>query len=165
MSNIRANLSDTLAAAWLRATRSGDTLRSLLSPRVSGSSANSRPTGVKFMTLGRQMARLSTSVSATESDGATGEFLLRTGSAPGLSIFVLDLASSAHLCMGSVNGGVKFCLVPVDRCSVGAHSRKVEVQDSHVYINDGRNAAFTDPHIPSLAFGSALPELLGELHP
>jgi hypothetical protein len=48
---------------------------------------------------------------------------------------------------------------------VGAHTKKVDVQDSHVYINAGRNAAFTDPHVPSLAFGSVLPELLGELHP
>lgn len=62
-------------------------------------------------------------------------------------------------------GGVKFCLVPADKCSVGAHTKKVDVQDSHVYINAGRNAAFTDPHVPSLAFGSVLPELLGELHP
>jgi hypothetical protein len=34
-----------------------------------------------------------------------------------------------------------------------------------VYINAGRNAAYTDPHVSSTAFGSALPNLMGELHP
>jgi hypothetical protein len=164
MSNLRTNINDTLAAARLRATRSGDTLRSLLSPAVPGAVA-ARPPGVTFATLGRQMAGLSTSVGSAESDGATGEFSLRTGSASGLSIFVLDPDSLGSLCLGSVNGGVKFCLASGDKCSVGAHAKKVDVHPSHVYINAGRNAAYTDPHVSSTAFGSALPNLMGELHP
>lgn len=62
-------------------------------------------------------------------------------------------------------GGVKFCLASGDKCSVGAHAKKVDVHPSHVYINAGRNAAYTDPHVSSTAFGSALPNLMGELHP
>jgi hypothetical protein len=104
MSNLRTNINDTLAAARLRATRSGDTLHSLLSPAVPGAVA-ARPPGVTFATLGRQMVGLSTSVGSAESDGATGEFSLRTGSASGLSIFVLDPYSLGSLCLGSVNGG------------------------------------------------------------
>jgi hypothetical protein len=104
MSNRRANLNDTLAAACLRATRSGDTLCSLLSPAAPGTVV-SQPPGVTFATLGRQMAGLSTSVGTAESDGATGEFSLRTGSALSLSIFVLDPDLLGSLCLGSVNGG------------------------------------------------------------
>jgi hypothetical protein len=164
MSNLRANLSDTLAAARLHASWSGDTLRSILSPAASGSAAT-QPAGVSFTSLGRQMAGLSTASGSTESDGATGEFSLRTGTTPGLPIFVLDPVSSEHLCLGAVNGGIKFCLVTADRCQIGSHAKKVEVTTSDVYIDAGRNAAFTDPHVPSTSFGSALSALLGELHP
>jgi hypothetical protein len=94
MSGFRSNLSDTIAAARLRATRSGDTLRSLLSPTpaaASGSGApdapdgssisGTRPSGVTFATLGRQMASLSTAATAGSGggEGGTGEFSLRVG--------------------------------------------------------------------------------------
>jgi hypothetical protein len=168
MSSLRANLSDTLAAARLRATRSGDTLRSMLSPTAAVSSStasySSRPTGVTFASLGRQMAGLTTA-GLVEGEGGSGEFSLRTGSVSGLSIFVLDPGSCAHLCLGAVNGGIKFCLAAADKCSVGAHQTKVDVSTSHVYINAGRNAAFTDPHVPVDVLGSSLPTLLSELHP
>jgi hypothetical protein len=62
-------------------------------------------------------------------------------------------------------GGVKFCLASADTCSMGAHAKKVDVHPSHVYINAGRNAAYTDLHVSSTAFGSALPNLMSELHP
>jgi hypothetical protein len=84
MSNLHANLSDTLAAAQFHATRSGDTLRSLLSLAACGSTGP-RPPGVTFAALGHQMAGLFTSVGSEESDGATGEFSVRTG---------LDMANS-----------------------------------------------------------------------
>jgi hypothetical protein len=50
-----------------------------------------------------------------------------------------------------VNGGIKFCLFPAEKCSVGAHSKKVDVHLNHVYVNAGRNAAYTDPHVPKEA--------------
>jgi hypothetical protein len=176
MSGFRSNLSETIAAARSRATRSGDTLRSLLSPAPPGSSSASsvasiplggRPPGVTFATLGRQMAGLSTTASASsgEGEGGTGEFSLRVGGSKDLSIFVFDSEWTGHLCLGAVNGGIKFCLLPMDQCSVSAHSKKVEIHPSHVYINAGRNAAFTDPHAHQDAFGASLTPLLGELHP
>jgi hypothetical protein len=94
MSGFRSNLSDTIAAARLWATRSGDTLRSLLSPTpavASGSGgpdapdgssiSGTRPSGVTFATLGRQMASLSTAATAGSGggEGGTGEFSLRVG--------------------------------------------------------------------------------------
>jgi len=173
MSGFRTNLSDTLAAARLRATRSGDTIRSLLSPTVASASvgdmsAGPRPPGVSFATLGRQMAGLSTAASSSgqgEVEGGSGEFSLRVGGSKDLSIFVLDDVSCTHLCLGAVNGGIKFCLFPAEKCSVGAHSKKVDVHLNHVYVNAGRNAAYTDPHVPKEAVGTALTSLLGELHP
>jgi hypothetical protein len=172
MSGFPSNLSDTIAAARVRATRSGDTLRSLLSPSQPSSSSTSgaasltsggRPPGVTFAALGRQMAGLF--AGSGEGEGGSGEFSLRVGGPRDLSIFVLDAESSGHLCLGAVNGGIKFCLSPVDQCLIGAHAKKVEVHPSHVYIIAGRNATFTDPHAPVSAFGSSLTLLLGELHP
>ena len=171
MSGLRTNLSDTLAAARLRATRSGDTIRSLLSPSSSasagGTSPGARPTGVSFTMLGRQMAGLTTAPSSGqgEVEGGSGEFSLRVGGSKDLSIFVLDDVSTTHLCLGAVNGGIKFCLFPSDKCSVGAHSKKVDVHLDHVYVNAGRNSAYSDPHVPRAAFGPSLDSLLGELHP
>jgi hypothetical protein len=75
-------------------------------------------------------------------------FLFGWGGSKDLSIFVLDDESSTHLWLGAVNGGIKFCLFPMDKCSVGAHAKKVEVNLHYVYINAGRNAAYTDPHAP-----------------
>jgi hypothetical protein len=53
----------------------------------------------------------------------------------------------------------------MDKCSVGAHAKKVEVTLDHVYINAGCNAAYTDPHVPREAFGTSLEPLLGDLRP
>jgi hypothetical protein len=103
----------------VRATRSRDTLRSLLSPSQPSSSSASGaasltsgacPPGVTFAALGRQMAGLSTAASAGsgEGEGGYGEFSLRVGGPRDLSIFVLDAESSGHLCLGAVNGGIKF---------------------------------------------------------
>jgi hypothetical protein len=44
-----------------------------------------------------------------------------------LSIFVVDLESSAHLCLGTVNGGIKYYLLAGDKYTVATHSKKVEV--------------------------------------
>jgi len=84
MSGFRSNLSDTLAAARLRATLSGETIRSLLSPSSSasvGGASGVRPPGVSYPTLGRQMASLSTASSSGqgEVEGGSGEFSLRVG--------------------------------------------------------------------------------------
>jgi hypothetical protein len=113
------------------------------------------------------MAGLSTAASAGlgEGEGGSGDFSLRVGGSRDLSIFVLDSESSGPLCLGAVSGGIKFCLSPANQCSIGAHAKKVDFHPSHVYINAGRNAAFTDPHAPVSAFGSSLASLLGELHP
>jgi len=176
VSGFHSNISDTIAAACVPATRSGDMLLSLLSPaQPSSSSAISAasltlggpPLGVTFAVLGRQMAGLSTAASAGsgEGEGGSGEFSLCVGGSCDLSIFVLDSESSGHLCLGAVNSGIKFCLLPADQCSVGEHSKKVDIHPSYIYINAGRNAAFTDPHASVRAFGSALTPLLGELHP
>ncbi len=73
MSNLR-NLSDTIAAARQRAAHSGDTIRSLLSPSPTGSGSVgtvSRPPGITFASLGRQMAGLLT-VGTSEGEGGSG---------------------------------------------------------------------------------------------
>jgi hypothetical protein len=87
------------------------------------------------------------------------------GGSKDLSIFVLDGDTANHLCLGAVNGGIKFCLLPASQSSVGAHAKKVDIHPSHVYINAGRNAAFTDPHLPETAFGGSLSSLFSEFYP
>jgi hypothetical protein len=82
-----------------------------------------------------------------------------------LSIIILPPESLDQLCLGAVNGGVKFCLLPIDKCSVAAHGKKVSVLPSQVYINAGRSSAYSNPTVAVDALGSALPSLLGELHP
>ncbi len=132
MSGFPSNLSDTIAAARVRATRSGDTLRSLLSPSQPSSSSTSgaasltsggRPPGVTFAALGRQMAGLF--AGSGEGEGGYGEFSLRVGGPRDLSIFVLDAESSGHLCLGAVNGGIKFCCPPWISVSLGLMPRRL----------------------------------------
>jgi hypothetical protein len=169
MSNLR-NISDTIAAARQRAARSGDTIRSLLSPSPTGSGSSgslSRPTGITFASLGRQMAGLLT-VGTSEGEGGSGEFSLCVtggGGSKDLSIFLLDPDSLSQMCLGAVNGGVKFCMLSCDECSVAAHAKKVKVEPNNVYINAGRNAAYTNPHIAAASLGSAFNVCLGELRP
>jgi hypothetical protein len=116
MSSLR-NLSDTLAAARLRAARSGDTLRSLLSPSSQGTGAPLYTgTGVSFTQLGLQMAGLSTAASSG-GEGGRGEFSIRAVGGTGardLSLFVLAPDLLLQLCLGAVNGGIKFCTLPCD---------------------------------------------------
>jgi hypothetical protein len=169
MSNLR-NISDTIAAACQRAARSGDTIHSLLSPSPMGSGSSgtlSHPPGITFASLGRQMAGLST-VGTVEGEGGSGEFSLCVtggGGSKDLSIFLLDSESLSQMCLGAVNGGVKFCMLACDKCAVAAHSKKVKVEVHHVYINAGQNAAYTNPHIAVASLGSTFNVLLGELHP
>jgi len=84
MSGFHSKLSDTLAAARLRATHSGDIIRSMLllsSSASVGGTSGFRPPGVSFTTLGRQMAGLSTASSSGqgEVEGGSGEFSLWVG--------------------------------------------------------------------------------------
>jgi hypothetical protein len=167
MSNLR-NLSDSIAAARLRAARSGDALHSLLSPPSVGSTSTGSgacPSGLTFASLGHQMTGLSM-VPSVEGEGGPGEFSFCAAGGGGpkeLSISGLEPDTIAHLCKGTVNGGVKFCLLPSDQCTIGAHSKKVSVDGSHVYINAGCNAAYTNPHIEAVALGPDLNVFLGEL--
>jgi hypothetical protein len=165
MSSLRSNLSDTLAAARARASQ----YRSLLTPSPSGSSGSVSlgrgVGGVSFSSLGRQMAGLSTV--ASEGEGGSGEFSLCVGGsgAKNYSVIVLAPELLANLCLGVVNNGVKFCMASCSDCTVGSHSKKVMVNPDHVYINAGKNAAFTDPHLPVSYMGSDLNTYLGELRP
>jgi hypothetical protein len=107
-------------------------------------------------------------VASVEGEGGSGEFSFCAAGGGGpkeLSILVLEPDTIAHLCKGMVNGGVKFCLLPSDQCTIGAHTKKVSVDGSHVYINAGRNAAYTNPHIAAAALGPDLKVFLGELCP
>jgi hypothetical protein len=120
MSSFRTTFSDTLAAARQRAARSGDTVRSLLSPSASSgaSTGSTRPSGVTFASLGRTMAGLSSS--SSEGEGGSGEFsskvaggglVLETylcSSYPqsrriSCVLVLLMVASSSVLCLG-ING-------------------------------------------------------------
>jgi len=162
MSSLR-NLTDTLTAACLHAACLGDTLRSLLSPSSQGTGPPlSTGSGVSFTQLGHQMAGLSTAASLG-GEGGLGEFSIHAVGGAGardLSLFVLAPDLLPQLCLGTINGGIKFCTLPCDKCTVGAHSRKVAVEGNHLYINAGRNAAYTNPSLPSSLF-----TFLGELHP
>jgi hypothetical protein len=77
----------------------------------------------------------------------------------------MDLDLISKLCLGAVNGGVKFCMLACDSCTVGTHTKKVDVVAGHVYINTGRNAAYTNPHLSSNIMGPSLSDYLGELQP
>ncbi len=112
------------------------------------------------------MAGLST-VSSSEGEGGSGEVSLRGGSdgIRNLSIFVLEPESVPQLCLGAMNGGVKFCLVPCEKCTVAAHTKKIEVFPAHVYVNSCRNTAFTDPHVAATILGPSLNAFLSELRP
>jgi hypothetical protein len=149
--------------------RSGDTLHSLLSPSSQGSGgAPSVGNGVLFPQLDRQMAGLSTGVSSG-SEGGLGEFSIRALGGSGArdsSLFVLAPELLPQLCLGAVNGGVKFCTLPCDKCTVGAHTKKVAVQASNVYANAGWNAVYTYPSLPIAALETNnMSSILGELHP
>jgi hypothetical protein len=142
-----------------------------LLPQLSAGSGDSggstRPGGVSISTLGQQMAGLSSSTSG-DGKGGLGEFPLCSGggaNSKDLSWFVMDPELRSKLCLGAVNGGVKFCMLACDLCTIGAHAKKVEVVADHVCINAGRNAAYTNPHLPRSTMGSSLSEYLGELHP
>jgi hypothetical protein len=78
MSNLRSNLSDTLAAARARASQ----YRALLSPSSGLSGGSGDPGrgagGGSFTSLGRRMAGLST-FSPSNGEGGSGEFSLRVG--------------------------------------------------------------------------------------
>jgi hypothetical protein len=167
MSSLR-NLSDTLAAARLCAARSGDTLRSLLSPSSQGTGAPLYTgTGVSFTQLGRQMADLLTAASSG-GEGGRGEFSIHAVGGTGardLSLFVLAPDLLLQLCLGAVNGGIKFCTLPCDKCTVCTHSRKVALEGNHLYINAGQNAVYTNPSLPIAAPGSSLSTFPGKLHP
>jgi hypothetical protein len=86
------------------------------------------------------MVGLSTA-SAVDGEGGSGEFSLRASGGLSnmwdLSVFVLQPESLTQLCLGAVSGGVKFCLLPGDKCTIAAHSKKVNVEPIHVYINGG----------------------------
>lgn len=160
------NLSDTLAAARTRAARSGDTLRTLLSPSPSSQSSGGPDRTVSFTTLGRQMAGRGSSP-AFEREGASGEsFSVRSGGgAKDLTVTVLSAEAMTQLCLGAVNGGIKFCMLPCDKCGFTTHGKKVKVYPDHVYILGGKNAAFTNPHIPVASIGGLLDSMLGEYRP
>jgi hypothetical protein len=157
------NLSDTLAAARQRAARSGENLRSLLSPSPTGSSTSGR--GVTFATVGRQMAG-SVGYSILDGEGlSSGEFSLRTSGGSGtrdLHVFVLSPESMSQLCLGAVSGGVKFCMLSNDKCSIQAHSRKVQVEPDTVYISGGKKSAYAHPRLPIDSIGGSLNLMLGE---
>lgn len=70
-----------------------------------------------------------------------------------LSIFVVDLEPSAHLCLGTVNGGIKYYLLAGDKYTVATHSKKVEVSCPHFYVNAGKSAAYMEPHVFLSALG------------
>jgi hypothetical protein len=79
MSNLRSNLSDTLAAARARASQ----YHTLLSPSSSGATSSGGGSGrgagsMLFTSLGRRMAGLST-LSPSDGDDGSGEFPLRMG--------------------------------------------------------------------------------------
>jgi hypothetical protein len=167
ISNLRSNLSDTLAAARARASQ----YRSILSPAGSaGSGGTGRGSGggVSFSTLGRRMAGLSTA-SLQDGEGGSGEFIVRAGGGPGpknYSIFILSPELSDTLCLGSVNNGIKFCMASGKECTVGTHSKKVAVEHHHIYVNAGKGAAFSDPHVPTAYLeASILNAYLAELRP
>jgi hypothetical protein len=110
------NLSVTLAAVCLRAAHLGDTLRSFLYPSPTGSG-------------GHKMAGLST-VASSDSEGGSDEFTIHAVGGSGskdLSFFALAPELLLQLCLGAVNRGVKFwyCILPSDKCTVGAHACKV----------------------------------------
>lgn len=69
------------------------------------------------------------------------------------------------MCLGAVNGGVKFCTNSCDQFAIAAHQKKVEVQPNHVYISGGKKSAFTYPHLPAVASGTNLNIMLGKLRP
>ena len=167
MSNLRSNLSDTLAAARARASQ----YRVLLSPSSGLSGGSGDPGrgvgGVSFTSLGRRMAGLST-LSPSNGEGGSGEFSLRVGGGPGsknYSIVVLSLELIESMCLGAVNNGIKFCMASASACTVGTHAKKVAVVHDHVYVNAGKGAAFSDPHVPATFLGSDLSSYLGELRP
>jgi hypothetical protein len=158
------NLSDTLAAACNHAAHSGDSLRPLLSPSPvssgTGSSSGSSTQGVTFAAVGRQMSGHSSSP-GLEGGRVSGEFFLRAGGSGGdLSVFVLNPECASQLCLGTVNGGIKFYTLGRDKCTFSTHSRKVNVDLNHVYILGGKNAAFTHHHIPAVLLGPNLPAFL-----
>lgn len=100
-----------------------------------------------------------------EMAGAPGESFPRPGGPKDLSVFLLTPASLSELCLGAVNGGVKFCTLAREKCSVSAHSKKVQDDSNHLYVIGGKTFAFTNPRVPSLVVGNALSSLLQELHP
>jgi hypothetical protein len=128
------NFNDSLAAA-----RSGDQLCSLLSPSPASSSSGSlaaTPRGVSFAAIGRQMSGRFSSPGIDEMAGAPGESFPRPGGPKDLSVFLLTPQSLPELCLGAVNGGVKFCTLAREKCSVSAHSKKVQVDPNHLHSRE-----------------------------
>lgn len=80
-------------------------------------------------------------------------------------MFVLFPESMSQLCLGAVSGGVKFCMLSNDKCSMQAHSRKVQVEPDTVYIRCGKNSAYAHPRLPIDSIGGSLNLMLGELRP
>ncbi len=80
-----------------------------------------------------------------------------------LSVSVLSAKAMTQMCLGAVNSGVKFCMLPCDKCGFTTHGKKVKVFPDHIYILGGKNAAFSNPHIPVASVVGLLDEMLGEL--
>lgn len=161
------NLSDSLAAARQCAARSSDQLHSLLSPSPASSSSASIPSqATPYAFIGHQLVGSHISPDMVEGEGASGEFSARLfGSPKGIPLFVLSSDLVPQRCLGAVNGGVKFCTLHSDMCSVSAHVKKVAVAGDHVYISGAKTSAFSNPRLPALIIGSTLPSLLQQTHP
>lgn len=94
---------------------------------------------------------------------AQGESLFSSGGGLGRDIFVTTSEVLSKLCLGAVNGGVKFCTLGVEQCSYSTHSKKVLVQPDHVYILAGPKAAYSNHFIPVDKFlPDQLQQFLGE---
>jgi hypothetical protein len=88
-------------------------------------------------------------------------FVYVPGGEAGVKNYSID-----SMCLGAVNNGIKFCMASAQDCSIGTHTKKVAVELNHVYVNAGKGAAFSDPHIPvSFMEEADLNSYLAELRP
>jgi len=70
-------------------------------------------------------------------------FVLEGGGAVGLSLFEMMPELCDQLCLGAVNGRVKFCTLGGDMCSFATHSKKAKVHQGHLYIAGSCNNVYT----------------------
>lgn len=156
-----SNLRAALANARTRvATTASDGFRALLSPSPTGAlergvgslsfSGRASPQGIRSSGPAGTRAFASSlpegAAGVIGSGGSSGESN-RSNGGTSCPVFVTTPEVIASICMGAVNGGVKFCTLGADTCSYSTHEKKVSVKENHIYIASTNKSAFSHHYL------------------